>query len=196
MRYSCYKFFTIGQHEKEEHWLNAMAAKGMMLAQVGGIKYWFEEDTPGKYIYRLEMLNHPPDHPESVAYIKFLEETGIEVIGSYIRWVYYRRPAEDGAFEIYSDVDSKIRHFKRITAFANVLTIILGIVAIIIVSAGYQVTGSNGGGRQGTGLADSTLTILLVEGGLCTLFALIIQSFVLPVRKSLRRLKKEQTYRE
>ncbi len=55
-----------------------------------------------------------PSHTESVRYIKFLEDTGVEQIGSLLRWVYYRKKAENGSFDLYSDIDSRIKHLNRI----------------------------------------------------------------------------------
>lgn len=114
MRRIVYKLFSIGAFEKEEKWLNEMSAKGMQLVSVGFCRYEFEQGTPGKYVYRLELLDSLPSSAESVAYIKFIEETGVEHIASYIRWVYLRKKATDGPLELYSEISSKIKHYKRI----------------------------------------------------------------------------------
>lgn len=117
MRHTIYKWFWAWDFEKEEAWLNQMSAKGMQLIAVGLCKYIFEEELPDKYIYRLELLNNMPAHPESLSYIRFLEETGAEHIGSILRWVYFRKKAEDGAFDLYSDMDSRMKYYKRIISF-------------------------------------------------------------------------------
>jgi hypothetical protein len=125
MKYNAYKFFTIGQYEKEEKWLNEMSAKGMQLTDVGFCRYSFVKGTPGEYIYRLELLEHMPGNAESVSYISFLEETGIEQVGSILRWIYLRKKASDGPFELYSDTESKINHYKRILFIADIMSIAL-----------------------------------------------------------------------
>jgi len=117
------KVFLVWEFEKEEKWLNEMSAKGLQLHSVGYCRYDFEVGTPGEYVYRLEMLEYTPGHAESVQYIKFLEETGVEYIGSMLRWVYFRKKAETGGFDLYSDIASRIRHVERIAAM---MTVFLG----------------------------------------------------------------------
>ena len=115
MKHTIHKMFWAWEHEKEEKWLNEMSAKGLQLISPGPFTYIFEEGPCGEYHYRLELLNHVPSHPESIAYIRFLEETGIEQIGSYLRWVYFRKKVADGEFDLYSDLSSKIKHYKLIS---------------------------------------------------------------------------------
>lgn len=76
MRKSIHKLFWVWDFDKEEKWLNEMAAKGLCLISVGFCKYEFEDCRPGEYSVRTERLEHHPDHPESVRYMSFLEETG------------------------------------------------------------------------------------------------------------------------
>jgi len=114
MRHSIYKLFFAWDYDKEEKWLNEMSKKGLQLVHPGFLRYVFEENTKDQYVYRLELLNNLPSHPESESYIRFLEDTGAEYVGSLHRWAYFRKNAADGEFELYSDIDSKIRHYKRI----------------------------------------------------------------------------------
>ena len=91
-----------------------MSSKGLQLTGVGLATYIFEEAAPGEYVYRIELLENVPSDPESVAYIHFLESTGVEHVGSFLRWVYFRKKAADGPFDLYSDLDSRINYLKRI----------------------------------------------------------------------------------
>lgn len=111
MRTVIKKFFWAWEFEKEEKWLNEMAAKGLALVGVGFCRYEFEDCTPGEYSFRLELLDNRPDHPESRKYISFVEETGAEHVGSYINWVYFRNK---GNFELFSDYTTKIKHLTKI----------------------------------------------------------------------------------
>ena len=43
-----------------------------------------------------------------------MAENGVERVASWIRWVYFRKRASDGPFDIYSDIGSRIAHYKRI----------------------------------------------------------------------------------
>ncbi|PRR82035.1 DUF2812 domain-containing protein [Clostridium vincentii] len=114
MRYTVHKWFWVWDFEKEENWLNEMSVKGLQLVAVGFCKYVFEETIEGEYAYKLELLENVPSNAESISYISFLEETGVEYIGSLMRWAYFRKKVAYGDFEIYSDIDSKIKHYKRI----------------------------------------------------------------------------------
>lgn len=114
MRHSVYRLFWSWNYEKEEKWINEMSAKGMHLVGLNFCKYIFQDGARGEYTYRIELLNQYPSHPESISYIRFLEETGVEHIASYMRWVYLRKKASEGSFDLYSDYKSRIGHLKRI----------------------------------------------------------------------------------
>lgn len=106
-------------YEKEENWLNEMSAKGLALTGYSWCKYVFTETANNEYTYRLELLENSPKHADSIAYIKFLEETGVEYVAKYLRWVYLRKKSSEGAFNIYSDIESKINHYNRINVIWN-----------------------------------------------------------------------------
>jgi len=116
--------------EKEEKWLNDMAAKGLNFIDYSFSRYLFEEGKPGEYTYRMELLNNLPSNPESKAYIKFMEETGAECIGTYVRWVYFRKKTSEGPFDLYSDYDSRINHYKRVAAFTGI-AISINLIAMV-----------------------------------------------------------------
>lgn len=101
-------------YKKEEDWLNKMAQKGLHMVDYFWFVYLFEEGEPGEYIYRLELMENVPSHPKSAAYLQFMEESGVERVSTWMRWVYFRKKASEGSFEIYSDREGKIRHAKRI----------------------------------------------------------------------------------
>lgn len=114
MKKTIVKLYWAWQFDKEEKWLNECSAKGLHLCDVGVFRYTFEEGTPGAYSHKLELLENWPTHPESVAYIRFLEDTGVEMVGSILRWVYFRKKTVDGPFDLFSDLDSRIKHLNRI----------------------------------------------------------------------------------
>jgi len=125
MRTEVYRLFA--DNDKEEQWLNEMAAKGWNLIASGVPAYTFEEGTPGEYAFRIILLKHKVNHPESISTIRFIEETGAEHVGSNWKWVYFRKKTGDGAFDIYTDTASLIQHYKRM---ANLLCLV-GIVALL-----------------------------------------------------------------
>jgi hypothetical protein len=104
-------------YEREEKWLNQMSAKGLALTDYCWIRYVFEDSQPGEYIYRIQLLENLASNPESRKYIEFVEGTGAECIATYLRWVYFRKRSADGPFELYSDIASKIHHYRLVRAF-------------------------------------------------------------------------------
>lgn len=116
------KWFWIWDFEKEERWLNEMAMEGWTLAEVGFCRFTFEKTEPGAYIVRTEM------HGEDEEYLRFLEELGAEYVGRVVQWIYIRRPAEEGPFELFSDIDSRIRYLDRI----GKVLLIIGIANLLI----------------------------------------------------------------
>ncbi len=117
------KIFTIWQFEEEEKWLNKMAESGWTLKSVGFCRYDFERTEPAEYSVRLELLENLPSTPEGEDYIAFVESTGAEQVGAYIRWCYFRKKREQGGFDLFSDLESRIEHVKRIIRFASLLFI-------------------------------------------------------------------------
>lgn len=107
-RISQYKWFWVWDYEKEERWLNEMAAQGWALCEVGFARYSFERTEPGAYIVRTEMRGVDPAHRVSV------EESGAEYIGRMAKWIYFRRRSELGDFALFSDLGAKMEHLRQI----------------------------------------------------------------------------------
>lgn len=122
MRKTIRKWFWVWDFDKEEQWLNEMASKGLCLMGVGWCRYEFEDCAPGEYSIRLELLKETPAHPESIKYIAFLEDTGAEHVGSWLRWIYMRKKKTEGEFHLHSDRESRIQHLTRIIQFIGLLT--------------------------------------------------------------------------
>jgi len=130
--------------EKEEKWLNDMTAKGLNFVDYSFARYLFEEGTPGEYIYKLELLDQLPSHPESKAYIKLMEETGVECVGTYSRWFYFRKKSKDGPFDLNSDYISCIKHPKKAASLVGILGFLNLIFAILNVIIGLIVGSKKG----------------------------------------------------
>ena len=128
------KWFWAWEADKEELWLNSMAAAGWRLCRIGFCTYHFTPCQPGEYIIRLEM--HAPD----AAYLSFMEELGAEYIGRMVQWVYFCRRAEEGPFDLFSDIDSKLAHLGRISkALAGVgaANLLIGLANTFATSLGW-----------------------------------------------------------
>lgn len=110
-----HKLFWIWEFEKEERWLNEMAQEGWALKQAGFCTYTFEPCEPGEYIIRLEMIDNSP------AFQSFMEELDAEAVGKCVNWAYFRRKAELGEFNMFSDIDSRVGHLNKISKTLTLL---------------------------------------------------------------------------
>ena len=121
MRTTIKKLFFVWDFDKEEKWLNEMAAKGLCLISAGFCKYEFEDCIPGEYHICLQLLEKSPKHPEMQKYIAFMEETGAEHVGSFTRWVYFRKKATDGNFSLFSDNASRVKYLTHMLGFITLI---------------------------------------------------------------------------
>lgn len=170
-------------YEKEEQWLNEMASRGLALTDYSWCRYVFEDSNPGEYIYRIELLDNIYSHPASQSYLRFMEESGVEHVASYMRWVYFRKKTSDGAFDIYSDVDSKIKHYQKINLLWTVLAcsqLAVGVSNITIGCLAWD------------GLFSANLTL----GCIISVIGLMFLAIGHPLRKKIRKLKNERVVRE
>jgi hypothetical protein len=166
--------------EKEEKWLNEMAAKGLNLVDYSFGRYLFEEGKPGEYIYRIELLKEVPSHIESIAYINFMEDSGVECVSTYVRWVYFRKKAEDGAFDLYSDYASKIIHYSRVIWLVITAWLVNLMAALLNTGLGLGFGKSRG--------YYYNLYFSFISWGLVILLGILIISY----SKTLKKLKKEK----
>jgi len=125
------KIFFLWEYEKEEAWINKMAKEGWMLVHTGFRKYEFEKGTPGAYTYRLELLEKDTHAPESKSYLDFLQETGIEIVGECLNWVYLRCKTADCKFDPGTRPLYKLTHLLKIQDFFNTIRLIF-IIAIAL----------------------------------------------------------------
>lgn len=122
MRKIVRRFIPIWKVHEEEKWLNDMAAMGWKLCHVGFCTYEFENCEKGAYCICVELLEKNFDHPDSMNYLAFMEETGACVIARWMRWVYFARPSNMGEFELYSDRASRLKYMKRLMQLAGTVT--------------------------------------------------------------------------
>lgn len=121
-RKTLYKWWWVWDFEKEEQWLNNMAMEGWVLDKVGFCTYHFVQCEPGEYNIRLQM------HNADEGYMTFMKELNAVYIGRVFKWIYFRRKAEYGEFNIFSDIDSRITHLESIAK----MLIIVGAANIIV----------------------------------------------------------------
>lgn len=121
-------------YEKEERWLNEMAGRGLSLVSYRWGTYEFEKSAPGEWIYRIQFLDEDAHTQKSRDYIDFVTETGAEHVATYRQWVYFRRLATEGPFELFSDLDSRLSHYKRVATFYGAMTAILSMLMVTVLA--------------------------------------------------------------
>lgn len=109
------KFRLYYDKDEEEVWLNEMSQKGWAFKKFFLGYYTFEPCEPGEYNYQIDLLDNWSGEKED--YATFMDESGVEVISQWYRWVYIRKKAADGPFEMYTDAESKIAQYRRIKNF-------------------------------------------------------------------------------
>jgi hypothetical protein len=177
MNREMYKCFFPWQYEDEERLLNEMSSNGLQFTAFSfPCKYTFTEGKPGEYIYRIELLNNVPSHADSVNYIAFLEDTGIKHICSYMRWAYFRKKAADGEFELYSDIDSRLKHYRRIS-------LLLGVLCLLNMPNAFHIFEAASAWRMFSSVLSALAFIIMGLG-------------FLSVARKIMRLKKEKMLRE
>ncbi|SDO11099.1 DUF2812 domain-containing protein [Acetanaerobacterium elongatum] len=187
MKYIVHKAFW--DYEKEERWLNEMSAKGLALTDCSWMRHVFADAPNNEYIYRLELLEKLPTHPESMAYLRFLEENGVECVSTSGRWAYLRKKSSEGSFDIYTDSNSRLKHYKRIYACSSVLMwveLIAGlanlITGLVNINVGYKLGNFTAGN--------------IILGVTMLLLAIIFFLWNLPLYRKIKRLKQQKAIME
>lgn len=110
-----FHWFWPFQDEQEERWLSAVASQGLHLVSVNEFgRYTFETGQPRDMVYRLDYRN--PAKIDREDYLRLFADAGWEHAGQWSSWQYFRRPVQPGeAAEIFTDVDSKIDKYRRVS---------------------------------------------------------------------------------
>lgn len=122
------KWFWAWDFDKEEEWLENMARNGWVLDGVGFCTYHFIKTEPGEYSVRLQYL---PIAEENTDYTNLLEESGAERVGRMVQWVYYRKKAADGPFQLFSDLDSRITHLDKIAKLMLIIAVANLLIGVV-----------------------------------------------------------------
>lgn len=135
------KFRLYVDKDAETKWLNDMAKKGYAFKKYCLGFYTFEPCKEGEYIYQVDLLNNWNGDKEEFA--SFMEDSGVEVVDQWYRWVILRKKAVEGPFEMYSDPETKLEQYNRIRRF---------FLAGIIVELGCLMIELNASFRTGEGI--------------------------------------------
>ncbi len=118
--------------QKEEEWLNEQGENGKMLMAYSNGEYEFEDVSPAKYQYKIDLPNYSGSKKKD--YLAFLEDTGICVVAEYGGRVYLRKNAADGPLELYTEKEEvKKLMSKRYSYFftIGISQLVFGIFMLI-----------------------------------------------------------------
>ena len=130
------RLFMAWQDEDEEVWLREMSKSGLHLkkADLFG-SYIFTRGEPREYIYRLDFRNEMKSDLKT--YYQLFEEAGWEHVGVLGGWQYWRRPYDPAdAGEIFTDPDSKLEKYRRLSVYLLVPLILLFSSTVNIMNIG------------------------------------------------------------
>lgn len=108
--------------DAETVWLNDMAAQGYAMTGFFMGFFTFEKCAPGEYLYQVDISEGM--FRVSGDYRQFMAEAGVEIVSLWGYWVMLRRRAEMGPFELYTDVESTIEHYRKIRKLFKVVVVI------------------------------------------------------------------------
>lgn len=100
------KFRLYYDKDAEQDWLREMSNQGWAFNKFFLGVYTFEACSSGEYIYQIDILDNWIGDKQNFS--EFMEDSGVEVVSQWYLWVYLRKKAADGPFEMYSDTESKI----------------------------------------------------------------------------------------
>lgn len=106
--------------DKETEWLNEMSRQGYALTGLCMGFYSFERCEPGEYVYQVDFTDG--FFRVSSDYREFMAEAGVELVCLWGYWVILRKRASEGAFELYTDVESSIEHYTKIRRMFKAVT--------------------------------------------------------------------------
>lgn len=123
------RFALYYDKDMETEYLNEMSGKGYALTGFFMGFYFFDECRPGEYVYQIDITEGL--FRVSNDYREFMREMGVEIVSLWGPWVLLRKKAEDGPFELYTDVESNIEHYTRIKKTFKTCAVIESICILV-----------------------------------------------------------------
>lgn len=123
------KFRVYFDKDTEQDWIMEMSNQGWAFENFFLGVYTFKPSEPGEYIYQIDLLDDWMGDKKDFS--EFMEDSGVEVVAQWYRWVFLRKRAEEGPFEMYTDIESKIVQYKRMEKFFLVILILESIIFLV-----------------------------------------------------------------
>ena len=153
--------------EEMERYLNKMSHEGWQCCEIVRNELRFVRGEQDEYTYRVQYFYESRDG-EKDDYLRTLGETGAALVGEYGEALILRKKTADGAFELYSDLDSKIAALEKRRSHAR--NMMLGALVLVLLRGEYaykaisQYGFSNWLDTQLESPVYMVLTILIVAG--------------------------------
>ena len=153
--------------EEMERYLNKMSHEGWQCCEIVRDELRFVRGEQDEYTYRVQYFYESRDG-EKDDYLRTLGETGAALVGEYGEALILRKKTSDGAFELYSDLDSKIAALEKRRSHAR--NMMLGALMLVLLRGNYaykaisQYGFSNWLDTQLDSPVYMVLTILIVAG--------------------------------
>ena len=153
--------------EEMERYLNKMSHEGWQCCEIVRNELRFVRGEQDEYTYRVQYFYESRDG-EKDDYLRTLGETGAALVGEYGEALILRKKTADGAFELYSDLDSKIAALEKRRSHAR--NMMLGALVLVLLRGNYaykaisQYGFSNWLDTQLDSPVYMVLTILIVAG--------------------------------
>ncbi len=130
------KFRLYFNKDAEIDWLNEMSEKGWAVKSFFMGFFSFEECEKGKYLYQMDFNSKCGTSRE---YREFMREADIEIVQSWFFWTILRRPASEGEFQLYTDLESSIAHYSKIRMLFKIAAIVEVIcMCIVLMMTGIE----------------------------------------------------------
>ncbi len=130
------KFRLLFDKDKETEWLNSMTQDGWAMTGFFGGFYHFDSCEKSAYSYQVDFTDR--FFSVSNSYREFMREMGIEIVANWGFWTVLRKPASTGEFQLYTDVDSQMKHYTKIRRMFKVAAIIE--IICLFIQLWYAVT--------------------------------------------------------
>ena len=137
-----FKFRMYFDKDEEVNWLNRMSEEGWTLTGFFAGFYNFEKRKDERWLYQLDMGDKM--FAVSDEYRELMEEMGVEIVQTWGYWIILRKPASEGKFELYTDIDSSIEHYTKIYNMFKGAAMIILVCFMIEVIAMLTETGMVG----------------------------------------------------
>ena len=151
--------------EEMERYLNKMSHEGWQCCEIVRDELRFVRGEQDEYIYRVQYFYESRDG-EKDDYLRTLGETGAALVGEYGEALILRKKTADGAFELYSDLDSKIAALEKRRSHYRSGMIGALVMLLMWVEVNYRSISCNGfeGWLETQTPVNMVLTVLIVAG--------------------------------